>query len=420
MAATTISTNFILKTQTYGEPYLRLVFFIGKEYTLDEPEYKKQALEDYRAKRENGSPEDNPGPFPATDHSAYKLKYFNHITHTWIDQVDQRNIYDIQQVAIFYYEDERVKRWMEEKDLRYLRRIKRDNPAFFQQIVNANPNHPSVNGVQQEEAAILPQTVGYLRTTPGPMNEENGPSNSFASRRPLVFNPTPREIMISRMLIPQLALTSPVMNQGGTPAPSTQDITIRPAHLTAQPVPRPNELQANHASSGNMNEPELPQIDTGEIGRKGETIVYEHLTNKYQNKPYCQNRIETLAGFKCTYFSNRPNKGWVNVEVQWHNKHLPSNTDSGTNHDIKIIKSNGQHQNQERYIEVKTTKNSSNRSIYLTTNECHLMQFAGNRYSIYRVFNVTSDNPPRIEKIKDPAKAFAENKVYVEGIQFRY
>ncbi len=97
MAATPIDPDSILKTQTDGAPYLRHVFFIDRAYTLDDPEGKKQALDGYRAKRENGYPEDNPGPFPATDHSAYKLKYFNRINNTWIDQVDRRNLYDIQQ-----------------------------------------------------------------------------------------------------------------------------------------------------------------------------------------------------------------------------------------------------------------------------------------------------------------------------------
>lgn len=287
-----------------------------------------------------------------------------------------------------------IKQWMEEKDRNYLRRIKEENLSLYRQIINTNLNHPAVKVVQQDPVAapLLPFAIHPQAAIAG-----------YPGAAPVV--------------LPSTSTAHP----GVAPIVTLlQNITISPENLPTQPVFKTNETEPNHAVNGHMPENESHPVKASIIGREGEKIVYNFLLDKYKGKEKSEGK-ETETGFECRYFKTNSKTGQekniqINAKVEWHNKVFPENVDSGTNHDIKIIKNKGQHPNKEHYIEVKATKKPDKKSFYLTTNEYALMKNAGDiyKYSIYRVFNVTSaTNPPRIEKIK-------KDELQEMGRQFRY
>lgn len=184
-------------------------------------------------------------------------------------------------------------------------------------------------------------------------------------------------------------------------------------NLTMKPAFDPAQTGLDHTTYDKPDS-ELPPVERKRIGREGEKIVYGHLFHHYQAKNTGAEITKTQTGFVHSYTS--PKKGTqVNVEVKWYNLNLEEGKDKGRNHDIMVIK-NG----EECYIEVKATVSSDSTAISLSGNEWRLMQWAGPRYSIYRVFNVSGEQEPFINKIKDPAQAAANNQFHIDGVKFRY
>jgi hypothetical protein len=144
------------------------------------------------------------------------------------------------------------------------------------------------------------------------------------------------------------------------------------------------------------------------IGNWGEKTVYNKLKSDYQNK-YGVQAIETDTGFKIVVLQHPKSqqKSPLTITVTWMNK----NGESGAHYDIQITRQG--YKNDERYIEVKSTKSSEKDTVELPRLEWQQMQQSASRYRIFHLYDA-GKKEPRIEKIKNPAQQLSDNKIRIE------
>ena len=103
---------------------------------------------------------------------------------------------------------------------------------------------------------------------------------------------------------------------------------------------------------------------------------------------------ETNKGYKLE------KDGRVIVEVVWLNK----NRESKQHYDIKIKNEN------EIFIEVKSTKEDEKALFQVSKDQWRLMKEKGDKFYIYRVYGVGTKNA-KIEKIHNPVKQWKDEKI---------
>ncbi|MEZ8325480.1 DUF3883 domain-containing protein [Vibrio cyclitrophicus] len=142
-------------------------------------------------------------------------------------------------------------------------------------------------------------------------------------------------------------------------------IKVTSTILTKSPPPKP--AKKKRAKKKPSSHKESPPVDWAErdernrsLGNAGEELVLE-----YERKFLIENNLEHL------------------VEELDH----VATHDSGAGYDIKSFDVNG----VEKYIEVKTTRGSQTTPFYISRNEVNKSSELGQKYWIYRVYNLNTD-----------------------------
>lgn len=168
----------------------------------------------------------------------------------------------------------------------------------------------------------------------------------------------------------------------------------------------------------------LDEATALKIGYWGEELVYENFKKKLIKK-YQQGVTftPTTHGFKAVYIDKHHNK--VSREVVWNNMHHDTEGDSGSTKDadIEVIKTmpstSGQEITRHTYIEVKSTKNSTENEAHISRRQVATMARVaklgeGNRYHLFSVTNAGKIGKARITREKDVLGAIARGELTAE------
>ena len=192
--------------------------------------------------------------------------------------------------------------------------------------------------------------------------------------------------------------------------PSKVDITSK--RLQYVPFePQKRVKNKYNSSEGGLRSPgygggsDTREQDNEAIGRAGEELIYYRLIGQISQEFPEIEPLENSDGF--VWLSNNVEHG----KLLWHNKSV-RNGDRGKGHDIYFRV--GDH---EEYIEVKTSQAAKD-VFPITTNEWELANEMEEKYVIYRVSNLLSENPT-YTKIVNPVKLWKEGQLTARIIELR-
>jgi len=151
---------------------------------------------------------------------------------------------------------------------------------------------------------------------------------------------------------------------------STESIDVSGAALVESPVPVIHAGPAAGKKKQGKRDYIQLAIRDFEIGEAGERMVYEHEKHKL---------LEAVKAGKITDLKGK---------LEW-----VSRTDDSRGYDIKSYDADRQ---EPMYIEVKTTAAGASTPFYMSENELQTSQRLGDRYYIYRLYNVNRSKPEKV------------------------